>query len=212
MKHLATIGAALLGPLLLGLGGCGVYHRATSARPDTTQPWRAIATNADRDRLRTWHKAWDAALPAARAADAKAIAADPLLFDPDRALASAALPPGKYRCRTFKLGASGTAMRDYTAYPAFDCEVSEEGAVDSFHKLNGSQRPVGLLFSETAARTIFLGTLVLGDETSPLRYGLDGQRDMIGYVERIGERRWRLVLPWPHFESKLDLIELVAAN
>jgi hypothetical protein len=176
MKRLVTIAAILLGPILSSLGGCNVYHQATSARPDTTQPWRGIATDADRERLRNWHKAWDEALPAARAADPKAIAADPLLFDPDRALRGAALPPGKYRCRTFKLGASGTAMRDYAAYPAFDCEVSEEGAVDSFHKLNGSQRPVGLLFAETDARTIFLGTLVLGDETSPLRYGLDAQR------------------------------------
>ena len=32
----------------------------------------------------------------------------------------------------------------------------------------------------------------------------------LGYVERIGEERWRLVLPWPHFESKLDILELVA--
>lgn len=206
-----TIAAILLGPVLSGLAGCNVYREATSARPDVTQPWRGIATDADRERLRNWHKAWDEALPLAKAADAAAIAADPSLFDPDRALAGAALPPGEYRCRTFKLGASGTAMRDYTAYPSFACEVSEEGEVDSLHKLTGSQRPAGLLFPETDARTIFLGTLVLGDETSPLRYGLDAQRDMIGYVERIGERRWRLVLPWPHFESRLDILELVPA-
>jgi hypothetical protein len=197
--------------ILLSLPGCSVYREATSARPDVTQPWRGIATDADRDRLRKWRKAWDEALPAARAADAGAIDADPALFDPDRALPRAALPAGNYRCRTIKLGAAGTAMRDYTAYPAFDCQVSEEGEVDSFHKLTGSQRPAGLLFPETDARTIFLGTLVLGDETSPLRYGLDARRDMIGYVERIGEARWRLVLPWPHFESRLDIIELVPA-
>ncbi|RYD94655.1 MAG: DUF4893 domain-containing protein, partial [Sphingomonadales bacterium] len=197
----AVLGAAAI---LLSLSGCNVYREATSARPDVTQPWRGIATDTDRDRFRKWRKAWDEALPAARAADPQAIAADPALFDPDRALAGAALPPGKYRCRTYKLGASGTAMRDFTAYPAFDCEVSEEGKIDSLHKMNGSQRPVGLLFPETDARTIFLGTLILGDEVSPLRYGLDARRDMIGYVERIGEKRWRLVLPWPHFESKLD--------
>jgi hypothetical protein len=198
--------------ILLGLTGCNVYREATSVRPDVTQPWRGIATDADRDRLRRWHKAWDEALVSARAAEPEAIAADPLLFDPDRALKTAALPPGKYRCRTIKLGASGTAMRDYTAYPSFDCQVSEEGEVDSFHKITGSQRPSGLLFPETEARTVFLGTLVLGDETAPLRYGLDGSRDMIGYVERIGERRWRLVLPWPRFESKLDIIELVPSG
>jgi hypothetical protein len=199
------------GAILLGLTGCNVYRDATSAKPDLTQPWRGIATDADRERLRNWHKAWDEALPLAKAADAQAIAADPILFDPDRALAGAALPPGQYRCRTIKLGAAGTAMRDYTATPTFGCEVTDGGEVDSFHQLKGSQRPAGLLFAETDARTIFLGTLVLGDETSPLRYGLDAQRDMIGYVERIGEKRWRLVLPRPHFEAKLDIIELTPA-
>ncbi|RYD50136.1 MAG: DUF4893 domain-containing protein, partial [Sphingomonadales bacterium] len=28
----------------------------------------------------------------------------------------------------------------------------------------------------------------------------------------IGPRRWRLVLPSPHFESKLDIIDLVPAG
>ncbi|RYY24407.1 MAG: DUF4893 domain-containing protein [Sphingomonadales bacterium] len=211
MKVLVTPLVTGAAATLLGLSGCNVYREATSAQPDVTQPWRGIATDSDRDRLRAWRKAWDEALPLAKAADAAAIAADPALFDPDRALAGAALPPGKYRCRTFKLGASGTAARDYTAYPAFDCEVREEGEIDSLRKINGVQRPVGLLFPETDARTIFLGTLLLGDETSPLRYGLDAQRDMIGYVERIDEKRWRLVLPRPHFESKLDILELVPA-
>ncbi|WP_066801033.1 DUF4893 domain-containing protein [Sphingomonas soli] len=204
----AVFGAAAL---LLTLPGCNVYREATSARPDVTQPWRGIATDADRDRYRKWRKAWDEGLTAAKAVDPQAIAADPALFDPDRALGGAALPPGKYRCRTFKLGSSGTAVRAFTTYPAFDCEVSEEGEIDSLHKMNGSQRPVGMLFPESDARTIFLGTLILGDEVSPLRYGLDARRDMIGYVERIGEKRWRLVLPWPHFESKLDILELVPA-
>lgn len=206
MKALFTAGAAML-----CLSGCGVYRQATADRPDITQPWRAIATDSDRTLLRNWHKAWDEALPLAKAADPAAIAADPLLFDPDRALGGAALPPGKYRCRTFKLGAAGSAMHDFTAYPEFACEIVERGEVDTFHKLDGAQRPTGMIFPETDARTIFLGTLILGDEISPLRYGLDDKRDLIGYVERIGERRWRLVLPYPKFESKLDIIELVPA-
>ena len=35
------------------------------------------------------------------------------------------------------------------------------------------------------------------------------QRDVAGYVERIGPSRWRLVMPKPHFESQLDVMELV---
>ncbi len=38
---------------------------------------------------------------------------------------------------------------------------------------------------------------------------LFGDRDMAGVLERIGERRWRLVLPYPRFESLLDVVELV---
>ena len=34
---------------------------------------------------------------------------------------------------------------------------------------------------------------------------------MVGMLERIGDHRWRLVLPAPHFESMLDVIELVPA-
>jgi hypothetical protein len=70
---------------------------------------------------------------------------------------------------------------------------------------------MGRLYAETDARVIFLGTLELGDENVPLEYGLDAQRDMAGYVERIGIGRWRLVLPWPSFESQLDVIEMVPA-
>ena len=189
-----------------------VYTAEPGSPSAETQNWRTVATSADRERLRDWRKAWDEALPLARKADAKAIAAEPLLFDPDRAVPDAALPQGNYRCRTFKLGAKGTAMRDFTAYPWFDCRVADEGEVKSLHKLTGSQRPTGLIFPHETTRQVFLGTLVLGDETSPLRYGLDADRDMIGYVERIGPKRWRLVFPRPRFESLVDVVELVPAG
>lgn len=207
MKWMLPVSIALA----MGLGGCSVYREATGSRPPTNVRWQNVATADDRDRLRDWRKAWDEALPLARKADAKALAAEPLLFDPDRALPEPALPEGKYRCRTFKLGAKGTAMRDFTAYPWFDCTVANEGEVRSLHKVTGSQRPTGLIFPDTAARQVFLGTLVLGDETSPLRYGLDANRDMIGYVERIAPKRWRLIFPRPRFESVLDVTELVPA-
>ncbi|MDT8758890.1 DUF4893 domain-containing protein [Sphingomonas psychrotolerans] len=208
MKWMLPVAIALAA----GLGGCSVYREATSSAPPTNVRWQNVATAADRERMRDWRKAWDEALPLARKADAKAIAAEPLLFDPDRALPEPAVPQGAYRCRTFKLGGKGTAMRDFTAYPWFDCRVADEGEVRSLHKVTGSQRPTGLIFPHETTRQIFLGTLVLGDETSPLRYGLDADRDMIGYVERIAPKRWRLVFPRPRFESVIDVVELVPAN
>ena len=34
----------------------------------------------------------------------------------------------------------------------------------------------------------------------------------VAVLERVGEARWRLVVPWPRNESNLDLIELVPAG
>jgi hypothetical protein len=59
---------------------------------------------------------------------------------------------------------------------------------------------------------IFLGTLQLADEQGVLRYGHDEERNMAGLIERIGPRRWRLVLPYPHFESLVDVIELIPVS
>jgi hypothetical protein len=58
---------------------------------------------------------------------------------------------------------------------------------------------------------VFLGTLALGDEQGAMQYGVDEMRNVAGYVERIGPNRWRLVMPRPHFESRLDVMELVPA-
>ncbi|MBX9814810.1 MAG: DUF4893 domain-containing protein, partial [Sphingomonas sp.] len=55
----------------------------------------------------------------------------------------------------------------------------------------------------------FLGALELGMEQRPMDYGTDAKRDLAGFVERVGEKRWRVVLPHPRFESLLDVIELV---
>lgn len=205
-----TVAAAAV--LALGLTGCSVYHEATATRPPPDARWQQVATDADRIRLRQWRRAWDEALPKARAAEPDAIAGNPFLFDPDRALTAPVPPPGRYRCRTYKLAAQSPGMRDFTAYPWFECRVADEGEVTSFHKRTGSQRPTGLIFTDTPSRGIFIGTLVLGDETAPLRYGIDADRDMIGYVERIDTRRWRLVLPRPRFETVLDILELVPAE
>ena len=60
-------------------------------------------------------------------------------------------------------------------------------------------------------RQVFLGTLVLGDEQRAMQYGRDPDRDVAGFVEKIGPNRWRLVMPYPAFESLTDVLELVPA-
>ena len=207
MKAIAGVAA------LAALCGCAQVERLSAgpAAAPATADWRSMATPADRARLRGWRDAWMAALPAATAAEASKVRAQGALFNPDFALAGAMPPAGDSRCRVFKLGAKSTGLLDYVEYPYFACRIDDEGEVRSFYKQTGSQRPVGLLFADGDARAIFLGTLLLGDERAPLQYGQDAQRDMIGYVQRVGDERWRLVLPSPAFESQLDVIELIPA-
>jgi hypothetical protein len=170
-----------------------------------------VATVQDRARLRNWRTALVAALAQAGKSAGPRIAAEGVLLQPDRALPGPVPPAGAYRCRVIKLGSRASGMLDYVAYPAFRCRISAAGPDGrlAFAKLDGSQRPVGTLYPQDEERMIFLGTMVLGDERRPLAYGSDPERDMAGAVERIGPRRWRLLLPSPRWESLFDVMELV---
>lgn len=203
----------------LCLGACqSVPFLPTSAadvraeEPDAGT-WRATATEHDRSRIRNWYDSWQAALADARAKGHGAeIEREGALLQPLAALPNPHLPAGDYRCRTIKIGAQGRSGLGYIAYDWFRCRVSAEQGLFSLTKQSGSQRPVGLIFPGNLKRQIFLGTLELGDETMPLDYGVDRMRDMAGLIERVGEKRWRLVLPAPAYESLLDIIELVPAD
>jgi hypothetical protein len=200
--------------LLLGIGlalaGCTEIRQPAGMISRWTTDWREVATADDRSRLRDWRKTFTGALGAARIAGHSAeIAREGPLLDPDSALGGGPIPNGIYRCRVIKLGAKAAGMLDYVTYPPFTCEVRAEHGLQAFAKLNGSQRPVGLIFPGDAMRQVFLGTLVLGDERRALQYGQDETRDVAGFIERIGANRWRLVMPRPHFESQLDVMELV---
>jgi hypothetical protein len=199
---------------LLGIGlilaGCAQIRQPAGMIARWTSDWRQVATPDDRARLRDWRKTFTGALGAARLSGHSAdIAREGALLDPDAALGGGPIPNGRYRCRVIKLGAKSAGMLDYVSYPPFACEVRPERDLQAFAKLNGSQRPVGLVFPGDAMRQVFLGTLVLSDERRALQYGQDETRDVAGFVERIGPNRWRLVMPRPHFESQLDVMELV---
>jgi len=201
--------------LALALSACAAQPVGPAAAvPEASGGWRAVASAPDRLRLRGWRDAWVKALGQARAAGHGGdIAAEGPLVDPDSAIAPVALPAGEYRCRTIKLGTPPGGALPWVSYPAFRCRIDPAGEGGfAFAKLSGSQRPVGRIFPDTARRMIFLGTLQLGDEQGTLRYGHDQERDMAGIVERIGERRWRIAFPSPHFESLTDIVELVPAS
>ena len=204
---------AFLAAVLLALSGCAQFNSSPGVVAQPGPDWRSVVTPSDRDRLRDWRSAFVDALRSARSAGHSAeLTREGVLLQPDAALGGGPIPNGDYRCRVIKLGAKTSGMLDYVSYPTFNCRITLVGAVQDFAKLTGSQRQVGSLFPGDALRQVFLGTIVLGDEQRALQYGRDTERDVAGYVERIGPNRWRMIMPRPHFESQMDVMELVPSS
>lgn len=194
----------LLGTMLAAGGAVAVQAQ----RVEEANDWRLAATEDDRVRLRGWRSAWVKGLAQARTGGAAGdVAALGQLADPDHSIADPTLPDGDYRCRTIKLGSQGRATLTYVAYPYFRCRVTEGGK--QLTKVDGSQRLTGRLYPDTDARSIFLGTMMLGDEERSYAYGRDRARDMAGVVERVDPTRWRIAFPFPAYESVVDILELV---
>lgn len=200
---------ALLLATAPAMGGTKTGKQVAAASTD----WRALSTRDDLRRLRTWREAFVEALAQAQSSgNGAAIASEGALLEPDAALDGPEIPPGSYRCRTLKLGRAGGGSLTFVPYPPFICRIGLSGGITILEKLTGSQRLYGRLYPGGVRRQVLLGTLVLGDETRPLGYGRDASRDVIGAVERVGPQRWRLVMPYPRFESTLDVMELVPAS
>jgi Domain of unknown function (DUF4893) len=195
----------------LGLAGCG-GDRPEPVKEPVTANWKSIITGTDQNRLRDWRDAFVKALDKAKASgNGSSIAREGALLDPDSGLANPAIADGSYKCRAIKIGGKGKLMGDYVVFPATPCTITAEGQVHGFAKSGGTQRPVGLIFPAEGTKMIFLGTMVLGDESRALEYGRDRDRDMVGAVERIGDQRWRLILPQPRFDGMMDVIEIIPA-
>ena len=190
----------------------GVTGTPAGANPDQELPtiWRSIATQDDRRRISNARRSFrEGVADAAAGGHAHEVAQEGVLLQPDAGLADPRPPAGYYRCRFVKLGSQGSVPLSFVAYPWFRCRIDDQGETLRFEKLTGSQRPSGTFYPDNRLRMAFLGVLVLGDETRAHVYGRDATRDMAGILERIGEARWRLVLPYPRFESLVDVIELV---
>jgi hypothetical protein len=178
--------ALLLIALGLAAGACDVIEQPAGLIARWTTSYKDVISENDRTRLRDWRKTFETALDGARkSGHSVEIAREGALLDPE------------------------DAVLDYVAYPGFECRVRAERNLQRLTKVSGSQRYVGLIFPLDAIREVFLGTLVLGDERRAMQYRQDEKRDVAGYIERIGPNRWRLIMPQPHFESHLDVMELV---
>jgi hypothetical protein len=178
-----------------------------------TDDWRQVVTAADASSLSRLDQAWRMARAEA---DDKGFADDVTalgpLVDPNAGQAGRLQPaPGTYRCRTVKMGTKTEVGLAFNAYPFFQCSVELTPGGDLIlTKTTGSQRTRGLLYPDTDRRLVFVGAQAWGmDETGFPRYGQQPVRDQVGVFERIGPNRWRLAIPWPRVESKLEILELV---
>jgi len=174
--------------------------------------WREVVSTTDAANLGRLDQAWR--LGRAEAEDkgfaAQVEALGPLV-DPNAGQAGRLQPaPGTYRCRTIKLGSKSEGGLAYVAYPFFRCSVELTPGGDLIlTKTTGSQRTRGLLYPDTDNRLVFVGAQAWGmDETGFPAYGQQPERDQVGVFERIGPDRWRMVVPWPRVESKLEILEL----
>jgi len=202
--------------LALSLAACTTVGETDKARPTIiAEPqtkadvWEGVATDADKQRIARLGLAWQEALRDAHEMAGKEVDAEGALLRPRAGLARPAPTPGSYNCRLIKLGRVNGKGPAFERFKPFFCYVEVEGDLLTIVKQTGSQRPAGRLWEDDRPeRLIFLGSLALGDEDQPLAYAEDPKRDMAGVLERIAPFKWRLVIPWPQSNSKLDVFEL----
>jgi hypothetical protein len=208
--------ALVIGAFVL-LGGCDAFRthpegqmpRVEVGPPLKADVWKAVATDADEDRLSRIGLAWQEALAEAKKTNPGEVKRDGQLLNPRAALARPAPTPGSYYCRLVKLGRSSAKGKAYESFKPFFCYIETEDDLFTIVKQTGSQRPSGRLWEDDdATRLIFLGSMALGDEDQPAAYSENPKRDMAGVFERIGPFEWRLVIPWSQSTSKLDVFEL----
>jgi hypothetical protein len=185
---------------------------AEAPRPSVTveeaEPWRRIASARDSAALDALASGWDRALAAARAAGlARRVAAEGPLLVPGARLPRAAPTPGTYRCRYVRLG-----VRKWTASAQAYCYVGvEAGQLSLATELRGLRLGGYLWEIKSHERLVFLGAAApAGSKTAPA-YGDDPAADSAGLVERIGDFRYRLVLPERAPGGGLVVVDLVAA-
>lgn len=198
------------------LAGCQTADEPAEQPVVTLEPqskadkWKGVASAEDADRIHRIEAAWLDSLAEARSGGFRnEVAAEGDLLRPSAALPRPAPTPGSYECRLIRLGRHTTKTRAFEKFKPFFCYVEVEGDLLTIVKQTGSRRPAGRLWEDdTPTRLIFLGSVALGSEEQPLAYGENQERDMAGVFERVGPMRWRLVIPWPRGQSKLDVFEL----
>lgn len=190
---------------LVTISQAGTVFAENGGEPE----WARQATQSDIIRIERWQKSLEAGVKGAvQAGNDTEISNRAPLFQTNIGKLDLALPDGKYHCSITKLGGEDGRGLPYIAYPKFLCMVTRMGDRLQFTKLTGSQMTSGWIYRPDRATGIYLGTSYYGYEDRAPKYGSDEKRDDAAIVERIGDRRWRLVFPYPYYESVVDVMEL----
>jgi len=179
-----------------------------SVTVEEAEPWRRVASDRDSAALDGLGAAWERALAAARAAGlARRVEGEGTLLMRGAGLVRAAPAPGSYRCRSLRLG-----TRRWTASAPGFCFVGvEAGQLSLATELRGLRLGGYLWEVKSGDRLVFLGAAVpAGAKTAPA-YGDSPAADAVGLVERIGEFRYRLILPERAPGTALTVVEMIAA-
>lgn len=172
-------------------------------------PWKKVATKEDQDRIYSWTEALYSGVSVAEIAGEKEkIKQAKGLFDADAPLENGTIQAGLYACAITKLGGPDDRGLPFIAYPAFRCSVTEADGRLHFTKLTGSQRTAGWIYRASDRHSVYLGTAFYGYEDKAEPYGKAKERDQAAVLQRIGSKRWRMVFPYPYYESVVNVMEL----
>ncbi|WP_167737431.1 DUF4893 domain-containing protein [Sphingomonas parva] len=183
-----------------------------SVQIEETEEWRSAATVADAALLDGLPAAWTQALTETRRRYRRAVAVEGALLEPDSGLSRAAPTPGPYRCRAVRIGARVATARPWSTTRSGFCYVGIEGDQLSLTSEIPGLRFGGYLWDDRETRRlVFLGAATAARARTAGAYGEDTAADRIGIFERIGDYRFRLVLPAREGEARLAVVELLAA-
>lgn len=162
-----------------------------------------LITAADRQRMENYGQTRTQALAEAKAGGAPQDLAvlDTVINKPAQSWSGFDMT-GNWKCRTIKVG----DFAQLIIYDWFKCKVTDDGSGWRLEKTTGSQRTRGRFFDDGDKRLTYLGSFYIADE--PVKsYGSGPDTDQFGYAFRTGPQEFRLELPAPRYESKLDVLE-----
>lgn len=191
--------------------GCAAHRTPPVALPQAAEPkpvvsgWRAVAKPEDQVRIDALAATWRTAKGGLKGRSARRVTAEGALIDPDRTLPGVLPPNGTYHCRLLRFGGAAS----FRTFAPDLCYVLVEGANTVFVKQTGENLPSGWLMPDGDRRLVFLGTFRPPGTSVVAPYGKGAGRDIAGVLERVGAKRWRLVMAEAGQGARLDVYELV---